>query len=120
MLVTKEFIFEAAHYLPSYQGKCEKLHGHSYKLQVTCEGQPDHEGMVIDFGVIKKVVQEKVIDLLDHTLINDTIPNPSAELIALWVWQRVSADLPSLYEVKVWETAKNSATLRKGDELLKL
>ena len=51
MLLIKEFEFDAAHYLPEYHGKCEKLHGHTYKLVVKLEGQPDAEGMVMDFLV---------------------------------------------------------------------
>ena len=49
MIIIKEFDFDAAHYLPAYNGKCEHLHGHTYKLVVKVEGTPDHEGMVIDF-----------------------------------------------------------------------
>lgn len=115
MLISREFTFEAAHYLPRYHGKCERLHGHSYRLAVACEGTPDSEGMVVDFGVVKKVVNTNVIDVLDHTLLNDTIPNPTAELIAWWVWMRVEKELPALTEVRVWETATNLAILRRSD-----
>ncbi len=73
--VTKEFHFEAAHALDGYNGKCRDIHGHSYHLKVTFLGKPISSkdipecGMVIDFGDIKKVVQEKVYDLFDHRLI---------------------------------------------------
>ena len=54
MIVLKEFEFDAAHYLPSYNGKCEHLHGHTYKLVVKVDGRPDMEGMVLDFSLLKK------------------------------------------------------------------
>lgn len=53
MKVLKEFEFDAAHYLPSYNGKCEHLHGHTYRLVVMVDGRPDHEGMVLDFTLLK-------------------------------------------------------------------
>ena len=61
MKVLKEFEFDAAHYLPSYNGKCEHLHGHTYRLVVMVDGRPDHEGMVLDFTLLKKLVQERVL-----------------------------------------------------------
>ena len=93
MIVLKEFEFDAAHYLPSYNGKCEHLHGHTYKLVVKVEGRPDMEGMVMDFSLLKKIVQMKVLRKLDHKLLNDVIPNPSAENIAIWVWDQLAKQL---------------------------
>ena len=61
MIVLKEFEFDAAHYLPEYNGKCERLHGHTYKLVVKVQGTPDHEGMVIDFIRLKNIVKENVL-----------------------------------------------------------
>ena len=66
MIIIKEFDFDAAHYLPAYNGKCEHLHGHTYKLVVKVEGTPDHEGMVIDFIKLKNLVKEEVLAHLDH------------------------------------------------------
>ena len=72
--VTKEFHFEMAHALWNYDGPCRNVHGHSYVLFVTFSGQPlndpDHKrnGMVIDFGDLKKLVKENIIDRLDHSL----------------------------------------------------
>ena len=59
MFISREFKFDAAHFLPSYKGKCERLHGHTYKLRVKLEGEPDSEGMIVDFAEIKRVVSEK-------------------------------------------------------------
>lgn len=114
MLLSKEFTFEAAHYLPRYHGTCERLHGHSYQLLVTVEGEPDAEGMIIDFRDLKSLVKRNVIDRCDHHLLNDFIPNPSAELVAWWVWSQLEAHL-SLAEIKVWETCESSVTLRRSD-----
>jgi len=106
MLISREFKFDAAHFLPSYKGKCEKLHGHTYKLRVTFEGKADKEGMVVDFGRIKEVVREKVLAKLDHENLNDVIANPSAENIAEWIWDKLKdgIDGAKLYSVTVWET----------------
>lgn len=68
MFVAKEFRFEAAHRLPFHEGKCRHLHGHSYKIVVELEGEPDANGFVIDFNEIKKRINP-YIDELDHTTI---------------------------------------------------
>jgi len=73
--VTKEFRFETGHALYGYDGKCKNVHGHSYKLAVTVIGTPVSEkdavklGMVIDFGDLKKIVKEEVVDLFDHATV---------------------------------------------------
>lgn len=117
MIIIKEFEFDAAHYLPHYHGKCEKLHGHTYKLVVELEGMPDEEGMIIDFLLLKQHVQEKVLEQLDHCCLNDLLPQPSAENIAMWVWQQLESVLQGpnykLYEVQVWET-KTSGIIYRG------
>ncbi|HRH02037.1 MAG TPA: 6-carboxytetrahydropterin synthase QueD [Bacteroidia bacterium] len=68
MIVAKEFKWEAAHRLPRHNGKCKHLHGHSYKMVVEFEGEPDETGMVMDFNVLKSLVQP-IVDQLDHTTI---------------------------------------------------
>ncbi len=115
MLVTKEFTFDSAHFLPSYKGKCESMHGHTYRLQVTVEGQLDSEGMVMDFLALKQMVKKYVIEKLDHKLINDVIDVPSAENMSIWTWNQLkdAPELPEgvkLYEVKIWETKNSFAT----------
>ena len=70
MLLSKEFVFDAAHNLIHYHGKCEKLHGHTYRLKVVLEGQPDSEGMIMDFIDLSRIVKELVISQLDHAYIN--------------------------------------------------
>lgn len=93
--ITREFTFDAAHQLTNYYGKCEQLHGHTYRLQVTLEGEIQSNGMVIDFVVLKRMVNKHIVDKLDHTFLNEIIPNPSAENLAIWMWNQLK-DLPTL------------------------
>ncbi len=73
--ITKEFKFETAHALKGYDGLCKHIHGHSYELFVTVIGQPIEDesspklGMVMDFGDLKKIVKEEVVDKMDHCLV---------------------------------------------------
>lgn len=113
MFVTKEFTFDSAHYLPDYHGKCETMHGHTYKMHVTIHGEVQKDGMVMDFVELKNLVKKKVISKLDHQLINDVIKIPSAENIAIWSWEQLEKDIP-LYEIKVWETPTSFVTYRKS------
>ena len=119
MLLTKDFTFDAAHNLINYHGKCEKLHGHTYRLRVIVEGTPDSEGMIIDFIELKAIVKERVISRLDHAYINDIIAQPSAENIALWIWDELEESVRRencrLYEIHVWETADSRVILRRDD-----
>src|SRR5690554_4407776 len=80
--ITKQFSFEAGHALYGYDGKCRNVHGHSYKLRVTVIGEPISDqdnvkyGMVIDFGDLKKIVKEKIVDVFDHaTVFNRNTPH---------------------------------------------
>ncbi len=115
--MTKELTFDAAHRLEKYHGKCEELHGHTYRLSVTVEGERDDEGMVIDFLELKALVGKHVLAYLDHKYINDVITQPTAENIAEWIFGVLEPLLNSgnrrLVEVTVWETATSSATYRK-------
>jgi len=97
MLVTKGFTFDAAHALTQYYGKCENLHGHTYRLEVTVEGPVHDNGMVVDFVLLKRVVKKHVLFKLDHQNLNDHFDNPSAELIAMWIWNQL-VDLEGLLE----------------------
>jgi 6-pyruvoyltetrahydropterin/6-carboxytetrahydropterin synthase len=109
LLVSKDFTFDSAHNLPRYHGKCEHLHGHTFKLRVTVKAPLDTwSGMAFDFMSLKKVVAERVVNVLDHTYLNEIIPNPSAEFISIWIWRHLS-DLP-LHEITVWETPTSFVT----------
>ena len=73
--ITKQFSFEMAHALRNYDGLCRNIHGHSYKMDITLAGQPLHDesspknGMAMDFGDLKRLVNEEIISLLDHALV---------------------------------------------------
>ncbi len=80
--ITKQFSFETGHALYGYDGKCKNVHGHSYKLSVTVSGTPIIDashvkfGMVIDFGDLKKIVKEEIVDQFDHaTVFNQNTPH---------------------------------------------
>ena len=83
--ITKIFTFETAHVLYNYDGKCKNMHGHSYKLFVTVKGTPINDindvknGMVVDFGDIKKIVKEEIVDVWDHAVLLNAL-TPHKEL----------------------------------------
>lgn len=107
--------------LPNHPGKCARLHGHSYRLEVALEGPLHAEGpaagMVEDFDDVARVVKEAVVSKLDHRSLNDLIENPTAENIVTWVWQHLANELPGLAELTLWETRNASVVLKKGDPL---
>ncbi|KRQ87885.1 6-carboxy-5,6,7,8-tetrahydropterin synthase [Caloramator mitchellensis] len=117
MILIKEFEFDAAHNLIHYHGKCERLHGHTYKLVIKLEGTPDKEGMIYDFVELKRVVKARIIDKFDHSYLNDIIEQPTAENIAMYVFNELKDVLKrencKLYEVEVWET-KTSGVVYRG------
>jgi 6-pyruvoyltetrahydropterin/6-carboxytetrahydropterin synthase len=119
--IRKSFAFEAAHVLPHHPGKCSRLHGHSYRLDVALEGslQPagPAAGMVEDFDVVARIVRAAVIDALDHRSLNELIDNPTAERIVIWIWNRLAPELSGLDELVLWETSTACAVMRKGDPL---
>jgi 6-pyruvoyltetrahydropterin/6-carboxytetrahydropterin synthase len=104
MLITKKFTFDSAHKLNDYQGKCKNLHGHTYTLNITVEGEIDQAtGMVIDFYKLNEIVKSKVVNLLDHTYLNDIIKQPTAENISVWAWGQLKNDI-NIYKIELWET----------------
>ncbi len=105
--IVKEFDFAAAHFLTKYKGKCENLHGHTYKLLVTITGELNEDDMVMDFGDIKYIVKQHVLSKLDHSSLNDHFENPSCELVAKWIYKTLQPHLP-VTEVQLWETPTSS------------
>lgn len=107
--LVKEFTFEAAHRLPNVPDghKCGRLHGHSFKIEVHVEGAVDPEtGWFIDYGDISALVKPRILERLDHYYLNDIpgLENPTSENLAIWIWERLSEDLPGLCSVVVYET----------------
>jgi 6-pyruvoyltetrahydropterin/6-carboxytetrahydropterin synthase len=114
--IFREFTFEAAHRLPNvHEGhKCARLHGHSYRVEVHVSGPVGSEtGWVQDFGDLK-VAFKPLEEQLDHHYLNDVdgLENPTSEVLAKWIWDKLIADLPSLCEVRVRETCTSGCIYR--------
>lgn len=108
MEIYKEFGFDAAHYLPHVPDghKCKNMHGHTYRLRVFIKGTPGSDtGWIIDFKELKDTVKP-LIDVLDHTLLNEVpgLENPTAENIAVWIWNRLHPELPGMSRIELKET----------------
>src|SRR6266705_5193218 len=103
--VTVEDTFAAGHYLRNYRGKCEKPHGHNYKIRVTLEGRElDAAGLLLDFKDLKEVMKP-AIDRLDHQMVNELQPftsvNPSAENLAKYFYDEASSRLREVTKGRV-------------------
>ncbi len=136
--VTKRFHFEMAHTLYEYDGLCRNIHGHSYYLEVTLIGEPRNEpkhpkdGMVMDFGRIKQLVKEQIVNRFDHALmVNNLIPEsqkellrqtnerffvvdfqPTSENMVVYIAKILQQHLPSgvnLFSIRLYETATSFA-----------
>ncbi len=106
----RTYRFEAAHFLPKVPPghKCARMHGHSYRIEVTIEGELDPDrGWVIGLSPRSTTTRCALVRLLDHQILNevDGLANPTSELLAAWWWQhRLAPTLPQLVEVVVAET----------------
>lgn len=127
--LTKEFTFDAAHYLRDYEGKCSAVHGHTYKIVVTLNSDISISDLLdlkacilLDFGVLSKLVKEKIIDRFDHKCLNDvafTQVNPTAEAMSCFFYKTLHEALKSneldrdghiwIASVIVWETPNSCA-----------
>ncbi|PCE62965.1 6-pyruvoyl trahydropterin synthase family protein [Sediminicola luteus] len=145
--ITKQFSFETGHALYGYDGKCRNVHGHSYKLSVTVIGTPISDtqhvklGMVIDFGDLKKIVKEEVVDVFDHaTVFNKHTPHielaqelqqrghqviladyqPTSENMVIDFAQKIAKRLPEniqLFSLRLQETDSSYAEWFASDNL---
>lgn len=115
--IAKHFEFEAGHQLPDEEcyGKCSMLHGHTYKLTVEIEGKINEKGWVINFKDLKKIVNEKVIDKLDHTFLNELIDLPTAENILVWILGMIEVPITLLgckiKSLTLYETSNSYAKI---------
>jgi len=111
--------FSAAHFLSQYNGKCEKLHGHNYRVRIWFRGEKLNEGgMLVDFSVLKKMLRE-VLAVLDHSNLNNLEifdNDPSAERIAKFIFDEIQKKLPDegpdkalLWAVDVYENSRSMA-----------
>jgi 6-pyruvoyltetrahydropterin/6-carboxytetrahydropterin synthase len=120
--VSKKMEFAAAHFLPDYNGKCSQTHGHTWEVEVTISGEIDDKtGMVVDFSLVKKILEPIIDQFFDHHLLNDTINNPTAENIAQWLFEAFREEMghykifhsdKCLEAVTVWESRDSKATVR--------
>lgn len=144
--VTKQFKFEMSHVLWNYDGPCKNIHGHSYTLYVTVKGEPRQKtdspkyGMVVDFGDLKKIVSDAVINIADHSVyIGDNAPaetlstlksmferceivnfQPTCENLVVHFAEKIRKKLPSyisLFSLRLDETATSYAEWYAGDNL---
>lgn len=122
--ITKRFNFETAHALLGYKGACRNLHGHSYVLEVTVKGHVTHstgleDGFVVDFSILKKIVNELIVEVLDHALIlqethSDFLKEallksfpkvifvpfpPTTENFIAWIYDRLKDHMPKGVEL---------------------
>jgi 6-pyruvoyltetrahydropterin/6-carboxytetrahydropterin synthase len=111
--VCKIMEFEAAHFIPGHKGKCKDLHGHSYKLEVVVQGEPDIENHItMDFSDLKDIMKEIVDDWFDHKMLNDKFIFSTAEYLVGFIGAAVAVKLPKgvlLCSVKLWETSTSWA-----------
>jgi 6-pyruvoyltetrahydropterin/6-carboxytetrahydropterin synthase len=116
MEISKDFTFEAAHLLPNVREghKCARLHGHSFGVTVAVEGEVgETTGWVLDFADVSAAFAP-LYDQLDHRYLNDIagLENPTSEVLAVWIWDRLTGELPGLSRVSVRETCTSSCTYR--------
>lgn len=114
MELFKEFSIEAAHYLPhvAEEHKCKRLHGHSFRVQVTVSGPVDQRlGWVMDFAEISHAF-DPIMQALDHRCLNDVkgLENPTSENLSKWIWDRLNPSLPGLKRVVVRETCSSGCS----------
>ena len=143
--ITKQFSFETGHALYGYDGKCKNVHGHSYHLFVTVIGTPIADsknvkfGMVIDFGDLKKIVKEEIVDVFDHaTVFNKNTPHvelareleardhnvllvdyqPTSEMMVIDFAEKIKQRLPEtikLHSLRLSETTSSFAEWYASD-----
>jgi 6-pyruvoyltetrahydropterin/6-carboxytetrahydropterin synthase len=123
VLVSKEFTFDSAHHLHCYEGKCQNLHGHTYRLQVIMSGKTDERGLTIDFSDISRITKQQVIAKLDHQYLNEVLPlmNTTAENMVVWIYEQIEAQLKkeglypaiALEEIRLWETPTSYAAVTR-------
>lgn len=120
--LSKEFKFEAAHQLMNHDGKCSRLHGHSWKGKLTLQSESlveagPKKGMVVDYGEMSKHLKEMVERYLDHHHLNDTLEtdSPTSEYVAKWVFDYMELEFGSLlYSVEIQETCTSSCTYSRS------
>jgi len=116
--LTKDFRFESAQTLPLAPAghKCAKMHGHSFKVEITVEGAADSAtGWVYDHALISQAMNP-LVELLDHAYLNDIpgLENPTIEVMCVWLWKKLEPQLPGLAEIVIHETPSARCSYRGG------
>ena len=106
--------FSSAHHLLNYKGKCENMHGHNWKVEVTAQGNElDKSNILIDFKLLKKEINE-IIEYLDHKDLNELDEfkgnSPSSEFIAKFIYTKAKEKFPNISRVDIWETSTSRAS----------
>jgi len=114
--LTKDFRFEAAQTLPNVPAdhKCGRMHGHSFKVEISVDGKMDPEtGWVYDHARISRAM-DPIMEQLDHAYLNDIegLENPTIEVMAHWLWEKLEPQLPGLAEIVIHETPSARCTYR--------
>lgn len=116
--ITRRFQFDSAHLLPLHKGKCCRLHGHTYVLEISVEGRVNAEGMVLDFGDLKNKVRELIIDRYDHEYLNELGPftelPPTAENIAMVIYDTLCANGLPISHLRLYETPDSWVDYKGG------
>lgn len=115
--LSRTFTFEAAHRLPNVpkDHKCYRMHGHSFRVDVVVAGEIDGKmGWLVDYADITAVVQPLIMSELDHRSLNDVpgLENPTSEMLAVWLWERLDKVLAGLSAIVVHETCLARCTYR--------
>lgn len=121
--ICRSFSFDAAHSLPDYEGKCNRVHGHCWKVEIECTGEVQSsgpkKGMIIDFHDLDEIVTDIIDTYFDHFTINNTITNPTAENIVMFILNKVQDPLwgvgVDVIRVRVNETENSFAEWRKDE-----
>jgi len=115
--IGQEFTFDSAHKLPDYNGECSQLHGHTYRLIVTFMGEINKKtGMVKDFKEFKNIIGKWIKHNLDHKYLNNIFKNPTAEIMAQWIFKYLSDVLGlQLVSIKLWGTPNSFVEVFEDD-----
>lgn len=120
MMITlcKDFEFEAAQALPHFPPghKCRNVHGHSFKVTISVSGPVDPQtGIFYDHARISEAMRP-ILQQLDHAYLNDLpgLENPTIELMARWLWEKLAPQLPGLAEIILHETPR-ARCIYRGD-----
>lgn len=122
--LTKEFRFEASHQLPNHDGKCQRLHGHSWRGHIVLRGDElqtlgPQQGMLMDYGRVKAILTPFVEEKLDHHHLNETtgLENPTSEMLARWIYTMLEPHFGGLlHAVKIEETCTSSCIYSEGNK----